>query len=119
MTSERTGSPPVLDRDVVDALGALSETDPVGFVRELFAALIDQGTAVIALCAGSGADATAVAAAGHTLKGAAGTVGAMRLSAAAEALEMGAHDLGRRQELLRSLEAELELVRTSAADRLA
>ena len=114
MTPGPIGAPPVIDDDVVDTLRAIGGSDPAGFIHELFTTLLDQGAATIALCASPDADATAVAAAAHRLKGAAGTIGAMRLSAAAEALEAGARDSGRRRQLVSDVQAELDVVRRSS-----
>lgn len=115
MTAGGRDTRPVLDEEVVEELRAVGGRDSTAFLRELVGELLDQATMTIAFCEGSDAGAAAIATRAHKLKGAAGTVGAMRLSAAAEALERGAHETHRRRELVQGLRSEMDAFRARSA----
>ena len=84
--------PPALDPSVLDSLRQLNqdgEPDVVKDVLSLFIADAPMRLQAIASAAAAG-DAAALQRAAHTLKGAAGTIGALGLQAACRDVEQGA-----------------------------
>jgi PAS domain S-box-containing protein len=104
---------PVLDDD---QLRALAEHLPADNVRQLLALFLDQidGHVAALEAASADGDRAALARAAHTLAGAAGNSGAMRLSGAARAVEAACRQTDA-QETARSVEALAGAARETAA----
>jgi HPt (histidine-containing phosphotransfer) domain-containing protein len=115
------GEPPAIDRGVIDRLRQLNEDGQPDVVSEVFGLFFADAPARLDAVAAAVAarDAAGLRRAAHTLKGAAGAIGAANLQAVCRRLEeMGAHQtFDRVDEALAAMRQEYRRVK-DAADQL-